>query len=112
MSMGDSMPQRFLDANNAHNAGVSVANLFTPDETQEDVAAGVICTHRQAITAFMAQSEQAPNNRMTILSQQINGDHYAIEWEVAETNTGALADLPPPTSHTGSALGFFAPIRR
>jgi hypothetical protein len=45
---------------------------------------------------------------MTILSQQVNEDHYAIEWEVAGTNTGALGDLPAtnkPYRFRGASIG-------
>ena len=92
--MDDSIPQRFVDAWNSHE-GANLANLFAGDGTYEDLAIGAVHKGSNAIVAMIARSVAFSRDyRMTLVSEQANADHYAVEWEMAGTNTGEWGQLP------------------
>jgi steroid delta-isomerase-like uncharacterized protein len=86
--------QRYLDAWNSHD-GAEVGAFMADDATYEDVALGVVHEGRDAIEAFVDETEQfSKDYRFTSVSEQASGDCYAFEWEMTGTNTGEMAGLP------------------
>src|SRR5579859_5035211 len=95
--------QRFLDAMNSHDAA-RLAACYAEDATHEDLALGVFYEGRNAIKASIEEAEKYSNEyQFTSVSQQTNGDRYAIEWEVAGTTTGEAGGLL--ATDTGEMVG-------
>ena len=58
-------------------------------------ALGVTHQGREAIEAFVEDAERFSNDyRFTSVSEQASGDRYALEWEMAGTNTGEAGGMP------------------
>jgi steroid delta-isomerase-like uncharacterized protein len=86
--------QRYLDAWSSHD-GAKVAAFMAQDATYEDLALGVTHEGREAIKGFVEDAEQfSKDYKFTSVSEQASGDRYALEWEMAGTNTGEGGGLP------------------
>jgi steroid delta-isomerase-like uncharacterized protein len=90
----DDWIQQYLDAWNSHD-GASVSEFMAEDVTYEDLPLGITCEGRDAIKAFVEQTEQLSKDyKWTSVSEQASADRYAFEWEIAGTHTGEVAGLP------------------
>lgn len=90
----DGWIQQYLEAWNSHD-GAEVAAFMADDVTYEDLPLGVISEGRDAIKAFVHETEQLSKDyKWTSVSEQASGDRYAFEWEIAGTHTGEVAGLP------------------
>jgi steroid delta-isomerase-like uncharacterized protein len=86
--------QQYIDAWDSHDAAKVVA-FMAQDATYEDLALGVTHEGRAAIAAFVEEAEQfSKDYKFTGVSEQASGDRYALEWEMAGTNTGEAGGLP------------------
>jgi steroid delta-isomerase-like uncharacterized protein len=86
--------RRYLDAWDSHDPS-QVGAFMANDATYEDLPLGVLHEGREAIEAFVGTAHQLSNDyRFTFVSEQQTGNHYAVEWEMAGTNTGELPGLP------------------
>jgi steroid delta-isomerase-like uncharacterized protein len=86
--------QHYLDAWNSHD-GTRVAAFMAQDATYEDLALGATHKGREAIKEFVDETTQfSKDYRITSVSEQASGDQYALEWEMAGTNTGESGGLP------------------
>jgi len=86
---------QYLDAWNSHDGG-QVAAYMAEDATYEDLAINQIHKGRDAIKAFVDETNVfSPDYRFTVVSVQQSGDQYATEWEMAGTHLGEAAGLPP-----------------
>ena len=86
--------RRYLDAWDSHDPE-QVGAFMAEDAVYEDLALGQTHEGRAAIVGFVGTADQLSKDyRFTLISEQASGDHYAIEWEMAGTNTGEAAGLP------------------
>ena len=87
----------------------AVAAFMAEDASYEDLALGVMNEGREAIKAFVAEAENFSNDyRFILVSEQVNGDRYAIEWEMVGTNTGESGGTPAtnkPFRMRGASIG-------
>ena len=94
MSVMNGWMQQYLDAWDSHDAAKVVA-FMAPDATYEDLALGVTHQGRDAIAAFVEEAEQfSKDYKFTAVSEQASGNRYALEWEMAGTNTGEAGGMP------------------
>jgi steroid delta-isomerase-like uncharacterized protein len=85
--------QRQLDAWNAHDPD-KVASLFAEDATLHD-AGGETASGRAAVAARARRYMDAfPDMRLEMISIEVDGNRYALEWKAAGTNTGSLEGMP------------------
>ena len=86
--------QDYLAAWNSHD-GTRVAAYMADDATYEDLALGQLHRGKTAIEAFVNEAEEfSKDYAFTSISEQGNGDSYALEWEMFGTNTGDAGGLP------------------
>src|SRR2546427_4249594 len=86
--------RRYLDAWDSHDPS-QVGAFMANDATYEDLPLGVLHEGREAIEAFVGTAHQLSNDyRFTFVSEQQTENQYAVEWEMAGTNTGELPGLP------------------
>ena len=65
------------------------------DATYEDLALGPLHEGRDAVKAFVQETDNFSNDyRFSSVSVQTSGTRYAMEWEMSGTNTGDIAGLP------------------
>ncbi len=84
----------YLTAWNSHD-GAKVTAFMADDASYEDVALGVVHEGHDAIAAFVDQAHHASKDySFTSVSEQQVGDRYAMEWEMAGTNTGEGGGVP------------------
>ena len=92
--MGTDWMDRYLEAWNSHDGG-QVAAFMAEAATYEDLALGAVHTGRDAIKAFAQEADNFSSDyRFTSISTQQSGTSYAMEWEMAGTNTGEGGGLP------------------
>jgi ketosteroid isomerase-like protein len=90
--------QRYIAAWNSHDA-TQVGAFMEDDAIYEDLALGQVHAGRTAIEAFVATAHEFSNDYVfTTISEQGGVGRYAIEWELAGTNSGKLRDCLPRTS--------------
>jgi steroid delta-isomerase-like uncharacterized protein len=78
----------WVTAWNSHNAD-SVAALFTPDATYEDVPLGVVSHGTAQIRAFaQAFFDAVPDSRIVYVSSSLKGGRGVIEWVFGGTDVG------------------------
>jgi steroid delta-isomerase-like uncharacterized protein len=86
--------QRYIAAWNSHDA-TQVGAFMEDDAIYEDLALGQVHAGRTAIEAFVATAHEFSNDYVfTTISEQGGVGRYAIEWELAGTNSGEAAGLP------------------
>jgi steroid delta-isomerase-like uncharacterized protein len=86
--------QRYLDAWDSHDPA-KVGAFMASNATYEDLAVGEIHEGRDAIEEFVGTSDKFSRDyKFTLVSEQTSGNDYAVEWEMAGTNTGEAAGLP------------------
>lgn len=84
----------YLDAWNSRDAA-RVASFMADDGTYEDLALGVVHKGREEIAAFVLETAHFSSDyRIEAVSEQSDGDSYAMEWEMYGTNTGDGGGLP------------------
>ena|SRR5689334_15017668 len=87
--------QQFVEAFDSHD-GTRVAALVAQDIGWEDVAARITFDSPEALAAFVGVSDAFSNDyRFTLVSEQVSENCYAVEWEMAGTNTGAFQGGAP-----------------
>jgi len=100
----------FVDAFDSHE-GSRVAALVAPDVRWEDVAAGIVFENPAALGAFIDVSDEfSKDYRFTLVSEHVSAARYALEWEMAGTNTGAFQGAPATKKHyciRGVSIGSF-----
>ncbi len=85
---------RYLDAWNSHEPA-QVGAYMADDAVYEDLALGQLHEGRPNIEAFVGSCHQfSADYRFTSVSEQAAGARYAVEWELAGTNTGEIGGLP------------------
>ena len=86
--------QDYLAAWNSHD-GAKVAAYMAEDATYEDLALGQMHEGRAAIEAFVNEANDfSKDYSFLFISEQADGDSYALEWEMIGTNTGEAGGLP------------------
>ena len=84
----------YLAAWNSHD-GAKVAAYMAEDATYEDLALGQMHEGRAAIETFVNEANDfSKDYSFVFVSEQADGDSYALEWEMIGTNTGEAGGLP------------------
>jgi steroid delta-isomerase-like uncharacterized protein len=103
-----SWAQDYLDAWNSRD-GAKVAAFMNDDVTYEDLALGVVHQGTDAVKAFVEETAGFSKDYVfTPVSEQLSGDQYALEWEMAGTNTGDAGGMPAtnkPYRIRGASVG-------
>src|SRR5207237_2737817 len=82
--------QRFVEALDSHD-GSRVAALMASEFRWEDLGAGLVFENADALVAFIAGCDAfSTDYRFTLVSEQVSEVDYALEWEMAGTNTGTF----------------------
>jgi steroid delta-isomerase-like uncharacterized protein len=90
----------------AHDAGVSLARLYTGDATHEEVPSGTVFRGPAAIAGYARSHFAAfPDVRLDLRSGFAAGDWAAAEWVYGGAYTGSLPGLPPGTGRRFSVRG-------
>jgi steroid delta-isomerase-like uncharacterized protein len=101
---------QYVDAFDSHQ-GARLAALVASDVQWEDVAAGIVFDSPAALAAFVAVSDAFSNDyRFTLVSEHVSETRYAVEWEMAGTNTGAFRGASAtnrPFRLRGVSIGTF-----
>lgn len=86
--------QDYLAAWNSHDRA-KVAAYMAEGATYEDLALGQMHEGRVAIEAFVNEADAfSKDYSFVAVSEQADGDSYALEWEMFGTNTGEAGGLP------------------
>lgn len=105
----------YLDAWNSHD-GAQVTAFMADDVAYEDLALGVVRFGREAVADFVRETREfASDYRFTPVSQQQDGNRFAIEWVFSGTNTGTGSGLPAtgmPFQIRGASVGEVDPDGR
>lgn len=106
--MGPQWVEGYLDAWNSHD-GRQVAAFMAEGVVYDDLASGLVHRGRDAVQAYVEQTVAFSSDyRFVTVSTQADGNHYAIEWEMLGTNTGASGGFPAtgkPYRIRGASIG-------
>ena len=82
--------ERFVKALDSHQ-GARVVALMASEFRWEDLGAGLVFENADALVAFIAGCDAfSTDYRFTLVSEQVSEVDYALEWEMAGTNTGTF----------------------
>src|SRR5690242_7075091 len=86
--------RRFIEALDSHQ-GSRVVALMASEFRWEDLAAGLVFDNADVLGAFIAGCDAFSTDcRFTLVTEQVSETSYALEWEMAGTNTGTFRGRP------------------
>jgi len=86
--------ERFVEALDSHQSSRVVA-LMASEFRWEDLGAGLVFDNADVLAAFIAGCDAfSTDYRFTLVSEQVSETSYALEWEMAGTNSGTFRCRP------------------